>query len=48
MTRHCAIKTEGVGSVLVKLKFRWLVFWLALYYYWPFKQFQLKTELYES
>ena len=26
MVRYCAIKTDGVGSVLVKSKFRWPVF----------------------
>ena len=26
MARHCAIKTDGVGSVFVKSKFRWPVF----------------------
>ena len=26
MTRHYAIKTDGVGSVLVKSKFKWSVF----------------------
>ena len=36
MTCHCEIKTDGVGSVLVKSKFRWPVF------FWSALQFRLR------
>ena len=46
MARHCAIKIDGMGSVLVRSKFRWPVFFgLALYIfvYYPIFKTQSAT-----